>query len=140
MSQNLLADLREIAAIARELKELRDSALSVIVKSSVSADRVNAISAIALIADQRLALRAAFQSLQVVKLEFDDLLEQTDDDLVRAQAMKEGREFYLMRDGELGGAALPQEVTAGLEAAFPLRLGQIREGSDWVKELLKAHG
>jgi|SRR5277367_88840 len=140
MSQNLLADLREIAGIARELQGLRSSALSVITKSDVSADRINAICAIALIADQRLALRAAFQSLQVVKLGFDDLLEQTDDDLVRAQAMKEGEEFYFMHEGELGGAALRQEVSAGLEAAFALRLEQIRVGSDRARELFKVHG
>jgi hypothetical protein len=136
MSQSLVADLREISEIARQLRDLRAQALGVITKSDERTDREDAIAAVALITDQRTALRVAFDSLHVRSFAFDDLLEKIDDDFFSAVAVKDGDAFYDLRDGELGGAATNPEVIAGLEKALSHRLETIRAGLVPIKHLL----
>jgi hypothetical protein len=125
MSESLLSKLRNIVSLERELTGVHNQALGVIVKSDDLQERVGTIAAIAVLRDARQSLKTAFDSLDVHKVTFDELLRKSDDDLVRAVLEGPGASAYALREGVLGGAASFDEVRAGLNLAFSERLEHV---------------
>jgi len=136
MSPSLLAELREIVDIAKQLKALRERALAAFAKADEPSDVTDAIAAVALVEDARLALQVAFGSLGVRSFQYTALPDLSEDDLVRAEAVEDPQAVYDLRDDTLGGAATNPQVYAGLQRALPQRLDNIRLALEPIERLL----